>query len=330
MSLPLVWVIGAGGLLGSSVLLELGADGFCSSPRFTWGDNALLRQEFRAGLSAFAQRLAQAPGRPWAVAWCAGAGVVATSAAALAAETANFASFLELLAAEPALGVVPGHVLLASSAGGVYGASSACPITESTPAEPSSAYGRAKLAQEELLLSWRRGQSSRVSSLVARISNLYGPGQQLSKPQGLISHLSRCLIYGAPAHVYVSLDTIRDYLFAEDAGRRLVSGLRQLASEASTESLHITKLYASEREISIAGLLGVFRQIARRKLRVVSGLHAVAALQPRRLQFRSQVWARGTGRQVELIEGVSRVYRHQLVLFRQGLLPPPPLALARR
>ncbi|HEY1533874.1 MAG TPA: NAD-dependent epimerase/dehydratase family protein [Polyangiaceae bacterium] len=330
MSAPLVWVVGAGGLLGSRVLLELGADGFRAMPPFTWRDRERLHGELRAGLTAFVLRLAQTPGRPWAIAWCAGAGVVATSPADLETETANFGFFLQLLASEPALRRAPGYVLLASSAGGVYGASFACPISESTPVAPGSPYGRAKLAQEELLLSWARSQPGSVSSLVARISNLYGPGQRLSKPQGLISHMSRCLIYGAPVHVYVSLDTIRDYLFAEDAGRRLALGLRQLVREAPREGLHVTKLYASEREVSIAGLLGVFRQIARRKLRVVSGLHAAAALQPRRLQFRSQVWPRDGGRQVELIEGVSRVYRHQLVLFRQGLLPSPPLTIARR
>src|SRR5450631_1921186 len=279
MSQPLVWVVGAGGLLGSRVLLELGADGFCFAPPFNWNDTDRLHGELRAGLRAFLARLAQGPGRPWAIAWCAGAGVVATSAAALAAETANFDFFLQLLASEPALGAAPGYVLLASSAGGVYGASFACPISESTPPTPGSPYGRAKLAQEELLLSWARSQPA-ISSLIARISNLYGPGQRLAKPQGLISHMSRCLIYGAPVHVYVSLDTIRDYLFAEDAGRRVVAGLRQLAQQAPSEGMHVTKLYASEHEVSIAGLLGVFRQISRRKLRVVSGLHAAAALQP--------------------------------------------------
>jgi len=178
-------------------LLELGADGFRFTPPFTWNDTERLHDELRAALRAFVLRLADSPGRPWAIAWCAGAGVVATSASALAAETANFGFFLQLLASEPALRARPGHVLLASSAGGVYGQSFACPISESTPPTPGSPYGRAKLAQEELLLSWALRQPA-VSTLIARISNLYGPGQRLAKPQGLISHMSRCLIYGAP------------------------------------------------------------------------------------------------------------------------------------
>jgi len=114
-------------------LLELGADGFRFTPPFTWNDTERLHDELRAALRAFVLRLADSPGRPWAIAWCAGAGVVATSASALAAETANFGFFLQLLASEPALRARPGHVLLASSAGGVYGQSFACPISESTP-----------------------------------------------------------------------------------------------------------------------------------------------------------------------------------------------------
>jgi UDP-glucose 4-epimerase len=330
MNAPLVWVIGKGGLLGSSVARELRTEAFLFDRSFTWSDAARLHDEFRESVSAFALRLSLEPGRPWAIVWCAGAGVVATAPSALEAETQTFRHFLELVASEPSVRAARGFVILASSAGGVHGASFVCPISESTAPAPSSAYGRAKLTQEQLLLSWARAQPVPVSSLIARFSNLYGPGQRLEKPQGLISHMSRCLIHGAPVHVYVSLDTIRDYLFAEDAGRRLLSGLSELVRGAPSAGWHVTKLYASEREISIAGLLGVFRQIARRKLRVVSGLHPASTLQPRRLQFRSQIWTEDAGPQVQLIEGVSRVYHHQLAVFRKGLLPAPSLLRARR
>jgi UDP-glucose 4-epimerase len=238
--------------------------------------------------------------------------------------------FLHLLGAESRLMSAPGYVVLASSAGGVYGGSVECPITEETLPQPISDYGRAKLEQERMLLSWASSLSTSVGTLVARFANLYGSGQRLDKPQGLISHLSRCLIFNAPVHVYVSLDTIRDYLFAEDAGRLLVAGLRRLSREARGDSLHVTKIYASEREISIAGLLGTFRRISRRRLRVISGLHTGSSLQPRRLQFRSRVWRvrdGEVGRLVELVDGLSQVYRDQLALFRRGLLPPPSHAI---
>jgi UDP-glucose 4-epimerase len=318
---PLVWVVGAGGLLGSSVWRELAANAWRPSHDLRWSDSACLRQDFSRALRAFGERLATEPGRSWAIAWCAGAGVVATSAQALEAETLGFQQFLALVAAEPELAERVGSISLSSSAGGVYGGCFVCPISEATAPQPISPYGRAKLEQEELLAAWASSQRN-VNVLIARFSNLYGPAQRLHKAQGLISHASRCLIHGAPLHVYVSLDTIRDYLFVDDAAHALVAGLRRIGLEKQPPVL---KVIASENEISIGGLLGVFRQISRRRLRVIAGLHRLAALQPRRLQFRSQIWTGDRHRKVELVEGVSRVYHRQLADFAKGKLPPPAL-----
>jgi UDP-glucose 4-epimerase len=323
MTAPLVWVVGAGGLLGSAVWRALGPDAWRPERPFRWQSPAELSLHFQDAVRAFGQRVVREPGRPWVVAWCAGAGVVATSEAALEAETRVLQSFLDLLAADSSLKTARGHVLLASSAGGVYAGSVVCPITEATAPKPISAYGRTKLLQEEILLSWARKQPVSIATLVARFSNLYGPEQRLDKPQGLISHISRCAIHGVPVHVYVPLDTIRDYLFSDDAGRQLVAGLRRLVRESAAESVHVLKVYGSEREISIAGVLGIFRQVARRRLRVVSGLSPIGSLQPRRLQFRSRIWAEDSNTQVELVEGVSRVYARQLACFGRGHLPAP-------
>lgn len=320
---PLVWVVGAGGLLGSSVWRELDARAWRFGRDLHWSDGARLSQDFSDAVRAFGQRLAAEPERPWAIAWCAGAGVVATSGQALEAETLAFRQFLRLVAADPQLATRAGSISLASSAGGVYGGCFASPINEATLPQPISPYGRAKLSQEELLATWATSQPH-VSVLIARFSNLYGPAQRLHKAQGLISHASRCLIHGAPLHIYVSMDTIRDYLFADDAARALIAGLSQLARE---KQRLVTKIVASEQEISIAELLRVFDRIADRKLCVIADLHPLAALQPQRLQFRSQVWP-GAAPQVELVEGVSRVYQRQLADFAKGQLPPPALRSA--
>jgi UDP-glucose 4-epimerase len=330
MTTLLVWVVGARGLLGSAVWRELGADAWRAERSFCWGSLERVALDFQDAVRAFGQRVAAQPGCPWAVVWCAGAGVVGTSEAALENETEALRCFLGLLGADTSLKATRGHVLLASSAGGVYGGNVVCPITETTAPQPISAYGRAKLLQEEILLSWARQQPESIATLVARLSNLYGPEQRLDKPQGLISHISRCVIHGAPVHIYVPLDTIRDYLFADDAGQRLVAGLRRLARESVTGPLHVRKVYGSEREISIAGVLGIFRQVARRRLRVVSGLSPVGVLQPRRLQFRSHIWAEAPGKRVELVEGVSRVYAYQLACFGRGQLPAPEVANPKR
>lgn len=324
---PLVWVVGSGGLLGSSVWRDLGDDAWRPDHALNWNDELRLDADLQQAVSAFAARLVREARPTWGIAWCAGAGVVATSAAALAAETRTIQRFLSLIADQAVLAARPGYIVHASSAGGIYGGCRESPISESTAPAPISAYGHAKLEQERLLNDWAAGQPH-VRVHVARFSNLYGPGQQLKKAQGLISHASRCLIHGAPLQIYVSFDTVRDYLFADDAGREMVKGLRRVISEAATIEPFTMKIYASEREISIAGLLGVFRQVARRRLRTIAGLHPSSTLQPRRLQFRSKVWEDEKERQVQLVEGVSRVFQYQLGLFARGLLPPPgPIAV---
>jgi UDP-glucose 4-epimerase len=325
----LVWVLGSGGLLGRSVWRELGADAWRPDRAFTWNDAARIQGEFQSAVNEFAERVVSEAKATWAIAWCAGAGVVATSAADLAAEIRAFELFLSVVGSDARLAARPGYFAHASSAGGVYGGCSVSPIDESTSPTPISAYGHAKLEQERILSAWRARQPN-VRVHVARFSNLYGTSQQLNKAQGLISHAARCLIHGAPLQIYVSLDTIRDYLYADDAGRDLVHGLRRIIAEAATIEPVTMKIYASEREISIAGLLGVFRQVARRRLRTVAGLHPSAAMQPRRLQFRSQLWTGNQAPHLQLVEGVSRVLHHQMALFGRGLLPPPNADATRR
>jgi len=318
----LAWVVGRGGLLGSSVERALGPAAWRPERPLAWSPGKGLADSIVDAVRAFSARLEARSGDGWNLYWCAGAGVVGTSAAALEAETAALQLFLGFLGAEPRVRDLPGRIFLASSAGGVYGGSRERPLTEATPPLPISDYGRGKLAQEVALAAWAAGRP-RVSTLVGRLANLYGPGQRLDKPQGLISHMCRCLIFGVPVHLYVPLDTIRDYLFAEDAGRRLVAGLARLEAPGGR---HVTKIYASERETTVAGLTGVFRRLARRQLRVVSGLHPVRTQQPARLQFRSAVWRdEAASPRTELLEGVCRVHRHQLALFQAGRLPAPPL-----
>jgi uncharacterized SAM-binding protein YcdF (DUF218 family) len=79
---------------------------------------------------------------------------------------------------------------------------------------PLAPYGEVKLGMEEAL----RAAAAEIgaAALVGRISNLYGPGQDLSKPQGLISRVCIAHLTRAPLPVMVSLDTMRDYLI--DAG----------------------------------------------------------------------------------------------------------------
>jgi len=253
-----------------------------------------------------------------AVFWCAGSGVVGASAAALTAEAESFEYFLSRLGGDEA-----GRFFLASSAGGVWGGSSDRPITEASAPRPMAAYGLAQLDKEAALARWAARWPA-VSTLVGRLSNLYGPGQALDKPQGLVSYLSRSLLHGQPAHIFVPLDTIRDYLFVEDAARAIVHGIERLGEDGAGAPRHVLKIFASEQATTVGELLGAFRRTAKRPLKVVTGLHAVASQQPACLQFRSAVWRdEPFMARIGLVEGIDRVLHHELALFQAGALPLP-------
>ncbi|HXK17199.1 MAG TPA: NAD-dependent epimerase/dehydratase family protein [Polyangiaceae bacterium] len=313
------WVLGRGGLLGSALARTLGNAEFRLSQPIAWGGaeiGAQLGGAAREFSTAVREARARDVAQRWQVCWCAGAGVVGTSPQALASETQTWRLLLLALAQQPDLTQTPGSIVLSSSAGGVHAGNAASRVSERTAPEPISAYGHAKLEQERVLRELLP-RFSRLSTLVARFSNLYGPEQRLEKPQGLISHLARSVILGVPVQIYVPLDTMRDYLFADDAARLLAAGLSHLAR--AEEPVHALKIYASERDTSIARLLDIFRSIAKRRLRVVAGLHATTSQQPRQLCFRSEVWPEDRQLiQTNLIDGIGFVYRRQQQAFQAG------------
>jgi len=316
------WVLGRGGLLGSHVEAVLcersGWAVFCAGA-LPWAHPDRLREGLDIAVRAFLDEARSHRG--WAVFWCAGSGVVGASAAALAAESDTLEYFLSRLDAGPP----SGRFFLASSAGGVWGGCLDRPITEASTTRPISAYGLAQLDKEGTLSRWAAGRPA-LSTLVGRLSNLYGPGQARAKPQGLVSHLTRSLLHGRPAHIFVPLDTIRDYLYVEDAARAIVRGVERLGEDAAGvgAAQHVLKIFASEQATTVGELLGAFRRTARRPLRVVTGLRAVASQQPRCLQFRSTVWRDELPAAfTPLLEGIDRVFRHELGLYQAGALPPP-------
>jgi len=321
------WVVGSGGLLGSSVARRLplempGVAVWTNPTRFSWGDPAALEGELDAATRAYLSVLA--PGSPWMALWCAGAGVVGTPAGALAQETKTLEMLLGRLSS--AAGERPGFFFLSSSAGGIYGGSTEVPLTEESTPRPISDYGRAKLRQEELLTSWAAARP-RVSLLIGRISNLYGPDQNLSKSQGLIAYLSRCLLHHVPAHVFAPLDTLRDHLYAPDGASQILAAMDRLTR--MPPPARIVKIVASGQTASIGAILAVFSRIAKRQPRIVCAPTPIRALQPPRISLKSTVWTDLPLRAPTPISaGIQSVYAHHLRLFQAGRLPVPPATRA--
>jgi hypothetical protein len=127
-----------------------------------------------------------------------------------------------------------------------------------------------------------------ISVLVGRLSNLYGPGQDLHKPQGVISQLCRAQWQRSPMTMYVSLDTNRDYLFVDDAAQMVLAGTRLLSAEP--DGTVVVKILASQTPASLALLIGELRRVSRRRAPIIVGTSPSAKFQSRDLRFRSEVW----------------------------------------
>lgn len=262
MSEPLAWVVGAGGLVGRHVVTDLAHHGWDVHPaQVPWQDEDAAVAALQEQAAAFARARA---GRRWAVVWCAGAGVVATGKDALDAELRVFTRALDHLAGAEDVG--DGTLFLTSSAGGLYAGSSGPPFTEASTPTPLVPYGHTKLAMEERAgeLAARTG----IRVVHGRLANVFGPGQKLGKPQGLVSQLCLADATRRPLPVYVSHDTIRDYVFVGDVAA-MVRACLDLAAEQEPGAV-TAKVLASGVPVTVGHLVGEARRVFHRPLRTIT------------------------------------------------------------
>ena len=274
------WVIGSSGMLGSAVvrrLRVLGRD--VVTTRVPWHDHD-------AAVEALLAASRDLPDEGWELFWCAGAAVTASSQADVDAEVAVFE---ELLSEWQPSNAERAGIFLASSAGGLYAGAHGAPFTEHTEPAPISAYGRAKLRMEDLVTEF--AQRADVAVLVGRLANLYGPGQDLAKPQGLVSQLCRAELTRRPLTVYVSTDTRRDYLYIDDAAAMVVAATGQVIDHG----VRALKVLASEHSTTVGAIVSDLRRITRRRPPVVFGTSPTAPLQAIDLRLRSVAWPHVSG-----------------------------------
>tara|TARA_R110001583_G_scaffold195533_1_gene375567 strand:- start:10438 stop:11337 length:900 start_codon:yes stop_codon:yes gene_type:complete len=97
-----------------------------------------------------------------------------------------------------------------SSGGTVYG-NSKTQLTECSPTNPISAYGKQKLIQENMILD-----SCKKAYYILRLANPFGGDQTVVNGVGFVSKVIECAENGEMLDLYVPSSTIRDYIFIED------------------------------------------------------------------------------------------------------------------
>lgn len=277
------WVVGSGGLLGAAVTREAERRRHrVYTSTIPWADRLSAQYALQQRCAAFFDSF---DGGHWNVVWAAGAGVNGTSAAQFEQENDLIAAVLDHIEALAGQRACAGTVFLASSAGGVYAGAPGAPHHEGTQPVPLGDYGRAKLHSEAIATAF--GIRTGINVAIGRFANLYGPGQNLAKPQGLISHLCRGYLMASPVSIYVPMDTLRDYLYVSDAAEMVADVLAMSAEQSMPPTV---KIFASGEAVTIGSILGACRTVFRRRPNVVLAASPLAVFQGRDLRLRSTVW----------------------------------------
>ena len=278
-----VWVIGRGGLLGNSVEKQCRySDIYAPTEKFVWSDSAQLQIQFAENCRQFSQIVSDSQ---WAIFWCAGKGTLSSTTEHMSEETRNFQEFLKSVEQNFALKLLQnGLIFHASSAGGVYAGSENQPFTEHTTPKPTTAYGVAKLNQEDLLREFSDRFGVRV--VVGRISNLYGANQDFSKNQGLISTICYSILRRRPINLFVPLETSRNYVYVADASRIIVDAVKIVLADTGPTHKFI-KLVVADENLTVGNILSIAKTVFRVRPLITASSNAKANKQPRSINFKS-------------------------------------------
>lgn len=246
-------VVGSTGLIGSAILQSLHA---ATPVRLDWRTDSSVVEGLRSALA----RLPRGPeggDGSLRIFWAAGRSVISSDDRAIASELARFRAALDVIVERANDRLTFVHI---SSAGALHAGTIGSPITESTPAEPASVYGEMKLEQERLVAAACAATGMR--GLVLRAPTVYGPQQDPSKPQGLVSALVRSARMGPPVAIYVPRDTRRHYLWSADLGRISAEAIARTTIESGmSEIRHVL----TERSRTIDEVVAIVSRVARRR-----------------------------------------------------------------
>jgi UDP-glucose 4-epimerase len=299
-------VIGGGGLIGSSLCKSLSREfGKVQSPStIPWGNTDQAVFELRRTVKDFLSKSAE---ERWIIAWCAGRGGFSSTSFELESEKNCLIGVLEELAdSENNSGIF----FFASSAGAVYTDSGSWVFTENSPTSVSNDYGKHKLEQETVISQF--AQNTKTRCVIGRLVSVYGPNQNLQKPQGLISQLCLNSVKKTTTDIYVSLGTTRNYLFADDAANMIVHYVKYVENVImEDDSYCYIKILCSHESVSISTVCKTLGNVTKKKALIKAYLSPNSPKYPQHFTVRS-VTAPDLGQycQTTLISGIGQILRN--------------------
>lgn len=312
-----MWILGRGGLVGSAVSrLEKSSFQFVED-QISWSNSVDLEKTFRPAVAKFLN-LASMRKSKWAIYWCAGVGTPSGGKETTILEVAAIEFLAEAICDCPEDVADRGTVFFSSSAGGIYGGTSSVPVHEATPPSPWTEYGLMKMNLEDVLMRMAFVSGCRLA--LGRFSNIYGPGQNFRKSQGLITQACISVVFQQPLNVYVPLGTVRNYIFVEDAAQIATTLTHLVAMEPP--STIIKKVICSDRNLSISAVLYEVTRIFGRRPPIVLSTPQRSSGHIIDLSMKSDVF-----KQVEPATfvlpsiGISEIRRDLMSTVRQGGAP---------
>jgi len=114
-------------------------------------------------------------------------------------------------------------IIFASTGGALYGNTKLLPTPETTLSHPRSPYGLSKLAAEEYL--HYLNSVHKLSSVILRLSNVYGPRQNSNGEAGVIAKFSNLMLNNTTVTINGSGQQTRDFIYVKDVNRALLKAM---------------------------------------------------------------------------------------------------------
>lgn len=195
-----------------------------------------------------------------------------------------------------------------SSGGTIYGDAPGRPSREDDPCRPLGAYGRAKLAAEQLITS--ASAQHGLATTILRVSNPYGYPVPPERQQGLIPHAVRCALAGQPLALWGDGTARKDFLHCSD----LLAALEAVLARRLTGTFNVS---AGESH-TVREVIDLVEQATGRRLALAPAPAPAWDVYDSRLDSRRLTTATGWKPLVPLAEGIRRA-----VAAARGTTPGP-------
>ncbi|AGE23685.1 dTDP-glucose 4,6-dehydratase [Geobacillus sp. GHH01] len=170
-------------------------------------------------------------------------------------------------------------------------------IAETHPTKPASPYAGAKIAAENMVLSYFYAYHLPV--VVVRPFNTYGPYQKTSGEGGVVAIFIRKKLMGEPLHIYGDGTQTRDLLYVDDCARFVVQA--GYSDKVNGEILNA----GLGRDISINDLAKLIVGDEKR-IKYVPHIHPQSEIQKLRCNYEKAKRLLGWEPQVSLEEGIQK------------------------